>query len=192
MSNHQRSGSDQRAVEAFISDPAYYGEEVIRLTELYATDETFRQDELSLRVRPSSSAQRLFLENLNAKASPADYAGLMARIFDNGLSSGYVNILVRRNLEWPMIFESNQELFTTIGYKNGVFPGILTTLYYAQRIEDGSRIIVALFYHDLPEFMYRDWRRNLPHDEFARWLLADPEAIPIINALLNQTSGTDN
>jgi hypothetical protein len=34
--------------------------------------------------------------------------------------------------------------------------------------------------------MYRDWRRNLPHDEFARWLLADPQAIPTLNTLLNQ------
>jgi hypothetical protein len=109
----------------------------------------------------------------------------MTRIFNNGLNSGYINIVVRRNLEWPMIFETNQELFTTIGYKNGAFPGILTTVYYAQRIEDGARIVVALFYRDLPNFMYRDWRRNLYHDEIARWLLTDPQAIPTLKGLVN-------
>jgi D-alanyl-D-alanine carboxypeptidase len=187
MSNHERSGSDQQAIEAYIADPDSYGAEVIRLTELYAADETFRQDEIDLRGRsPSLPVQSFFSENLNAKASAGEYANLMARIFDNGLSSGYVNILVRRNLEWPQIFEANQEIFTTINYKNDAFPGILTTLYYAQRVEDGGRIVVALFYRQLPEFMYRDWRRNLPHDEFARWLLADPQAIPTLNTLLNQ------
>jgi D-alanyl-D-alanine carboxypeptidase len=184
MSNHDRPGSDQRAIEGYISDPDFYGEEVIRLTELYAADETFREEEIVQRGRVPSTTTNYFVENLNAKGSPADYAALMHRIFDNGLSSGYVNILVRRNLEWPMIFETNQEIFTTIGYKNGSFPGILTTVYYAQRIEDGRRVIVALFYRDLPDSMYRDWRRNLPHDEFARWLLADPEAISLLNRVI--------
>lgn len=185
MTNHQRTGSDQQAVQSYIDDPAFYGQEVIRLTDLYANDEEFRQDEISLHGRPSDSAQSLFLENLNPKGSTADYAQLMTRIFNNGLNSGYINIIVRRNLEWPMIFETNQEIFTTVGYKNGAFPGILTTVYYAQRIEDGARIVVALFYRDLPNFTYRDWRRTLPHDELARWLLSDPQAIPTLRSLLN-------
>jgi D-alanyl-D-alanine carboxypeptidase len=188
MSNHEREDSDKQTIEGYIADPAAYGEEVIRLTELYAGDETFRQEEIELRGRsPSLPVQSLFSENLNAKGSAAEYAGLMARIFNNGLNSGYINIVVRRNLEWPMVvIPENQELFSTIGYKNGAFPGILTTVYYAQRLEDGGRIVVALFYRQLPESMYRDWRRNLPHDALAHWLLADPQAIPTLNALLSQ------
>jgi hypothetical protein len=187
MSNHERPGSDQQAIEGYLADPALYGSEVIRLTELYANDETFRQDEINLRGQsPSLPVQSFFSENLNAKGSANEYADLMARIFDNGLSSAFVNILVRRNLEWPMIFEANQELFTAVGYKNGAFPGILTTTYYAQRREDGGRVVVALFYRELPNFLYRDWRRNLPHDEFARWLLSDPQAIPTLKVLLGQ------
>lgn len=186
MSNHERPGSDQQAVEDYIADPVSYGQDVIRLTELYAADETFRQEEIDQRGRNSLTVTSFFAENLNAKGSAGEYADLMARIFDNGLDSGYINIVVRRNLEWPMIFETNQELFTTVGYKNGSFPGILTTVYYAQRLQDGGRVVVALFFRDLPEFMYRDWRRNLPHDELARWLLSDPQAIPTLKTLLSQ------
>jgi hypothetical protein len=187
MSNHDRSGSDQLAIEGYLSDPDFYGSEVIRLTELYAADETFREDEIRLRGRsPSLPVQSFFSENLIAQGSANEYANLMARIFNNGLSSGFANIVVRRNLEWPMIFEANQEIFTAVGYKNGAFPGILTTTYYAQRLEDGARVVVVLFSRELPNSMYRDWRRSLPHDEFARWLLADPQAIPIMNSLLNQ------
>lgn len=185
MSNHDRSGSDQQAVEAYLADPVTYGSDVMQLTELYASDEEFRQDEINLRGRsPSLPVQSFFSENLLAKGSANEYASLMARIFDNGLSSSFANILVRRNLEWPMIFEANQELFTAVGYKNGAFPGILTTTYYAQRREDGGRVVVVLFYRELPDFLYRDWRRNLPHDEFARWLLYDPQAIQTVNTLL--------
>ncbi len=188
MSNHERAGGDQRAIEGYLDDPATYGSEVMRLTELYANDDIFRQDEINLRGRsPSLPVQSFFSENLNAKGSANDYANLMARIFNNGLSSAFANILVRRNLEWPMVFETNQELFTAVGYKNGAFPGILTTTYYAQRREDGGRVVVALFYRQLPDFLYRNWRRNLPHDEFARWLLYDPQAIPTLNTLLNST-----
>lgn len=185
MSNHERPGSDRQAIEGFIANPAAYGEEVIRLTELFASDAAFREEEIALRGRsPSLPVQSYFSENLNAKGSAGEYANLMARIFNNGLNSGYINIVVRRNLEWPILLPENQELFTTVGYKNGAFPGILTTVYYAQRIEDGGRVVVALFYRQLPETLYRDWRRNLPHDALAHWLLADPQAIPTVKALL--------
>ncbi|MFZ0549099.1 MAG: serine hydrolase [Candidatus Promineifilaceae bacterium] len=187
MSNHEREGSDQQAIEGYLADPAFYGEEVMRLTELYAGDETFRQNEINLRGQsPSLPVQSFFSENLLAEASAGDYANLMAQILNNEIGDSYVNILVRRNLEWPMLLSGNQELFTTIGYKNGAFPGILTTVYYAQRLEDGGRVVVALFYRNLPDYLYRSWRRNLPHDAFAHWLLSDPQAIPTIKTLLSQ------
>jgi hypothetical protein len=83
-----------------------------------------------------------------------------------------------------VIFSANQELFTTVGFKNGSLPGILTTAYYAQRIEDGAQVVVVLFYRQLPRDMYRQWRRELPHDELARWLLSDPTAIPALREAL--------
>jgi len=85
-----------------------------------------------------------------------------------------------------MQFASNQALFSNLGYKNGAMPGILTTVYYAYPIGEVTPVVVALFYRDLPNRTYQQWRRDqLPHDEFARWLLADPRAIPALYAVLN-------
>jgi len=45
-------------------------------------------------------------------------------------------------------------------------------------------VVVILFFHDLPTSTYREWRRTLPHDEFARWLLYDPAAIPAVKQVI--------
>ncbi len=189
MGNHTLAGNYSATLESYLTDPAAYGREVMYLAALYTGDESFHRAEVAGRWNgPPPETQALFSENLNAQASALDYAHLMARIVQNQLSVPYVNILVRRALEWPMAFPDNQALFTTIGYKNGSLPGILTTVYYAQRLEDGAVVVVALFYRHLPLATYRYWRNALPHDELARWLLADPTAIPALRELLSTPS----
>ena len=85
-----------------------------------------------------------------------------------------------------MIFPINQELFSVLGLKDGSLPGVLTTAYYAQRIEDGAPVVVVLFFRQLPRGLYQQWRQELPHDELARWLLSDPAAIPAVRDMLDQ------
>jgi hypothetical protein len=185
ISNHIRVGSDSAAVQSFIEDPEMYGQEVMRLTEAFTKDASFREAESNPRIRRRSmDVQKLFSENLNGQGSAREYALLMAKILKNQLNTSYTNILVRRVLEWPMEYIENQELFSTVGFKDGSLPGVLTTLYYAHRLEDGSQVIVALFYRDLPTQIYRKWRGTLAHDELARWLLSEPEAIPQLRSLL--------
>ena len=109
----------------------------------------------------------------------------IARLALNGLNSSESSYIARQHLEWPMRFSENQALFTNLAYKGGSLPGILTTVYYAYPIGETSPIVVALFYHDLPgSSTYRKWRSSLAHDEFARWLLYEPEAIPALRELL--------
>jgi D-alanyl-D-alanine carboxypeptidase len=186
IANRQTSGSNRQAVQSYLDNPEHYGYEAMRLAESYANDEAYRASESEPGWRASFDTQLLFADNLNAQANARDYAGLMSRIVQNQLSNGYTNIVVRRALEWPMAFLVNQELFTTIGLKDGSLPGVLTTAYYAQRIEDGATIVVVLFYRQLPRQTYQQWRRDLPNDEFARWLLSDPEAIQQLRAALQQ------
>ena len=81
-------------------------------------------------------------------------------------------------------YAANQELFTNLGYKNGSMPGVLTTAYYAYPQDDLRPVVVVLFFHDLPNQTYRQWRNNLAHDELARWLLSDSEAIAILRNVL--------
>ncbi len=190
MGNHTRqAASDRQAVLDYIDNPAAYGAEVALLTDAYSNNVAFREEENRWHAqtrRPSVETQSLFAEQLNAHGSPQEYADLMARIAQNGLSNGESSFLVRRYLEWPMIFPENQEIFNNLGYKNGALPGILTTVYYAYRQGEEAPLVVALFYKDVPPRTYRQWRRNLwPDDELARWILAEPEAIPLLEALLN-------
>ena len=161
MGNRSRTVSDNLAVQGFINDPESYGREVMRLTDLFANDEAFRELESTPRWQHANlQTQSLFSDHLNAQSSARNTPNLWLRFTQNQIGSPYVNILVRRYLEWPMVFAANQELFSTVGYKNGSLPGVLTTVYYAQRLEDGAQVVVALFYRQLPMNQYQNWRRN--------------------------------
>jgi D-alanyl-D-alanine carboxypeptidase len=188
MGNHARAALDDRtAVRQYSADPDRYAQEVMQLTAAFSEDEAFRQEAIAWRRdtrRPNGETQRLFSETLNAQATAAEYAGLMARLALNGLSNGESSYVARRHLEWPMRFAANQALFTNLGYKGGSLPGILTTAYYAYGLDGSGPVVVTLFLRDLERETYRTWRLNQAHDEFARWLLYEPEAIPALRALL--------
>ncbi|MEZ4592586.1 MAG: serine hydrolase [Chloroflexota bacterium] len=189
MSNQTRQGSSDRlAIEAYLDNPTSYGLEVAQLAETYSQDSAFREAEQTWHReerRPSTQDQRFFSHNLNAHGTPREYAALMAQIAQNGLSNPESSFLARRYLEWPMIFLANQERFSNLGYKNGSLPGILNTAYYAYPIGEVTPTVVILFFRDLPGSTYRTWRNSLAHDEFARWLLDNPEGLALLKAALS-------
>lgn len=171
-----------------IENPQQYSRDVMALTEQYSGDGAFREGSLAWQGRnrrPSIESQQLFSEQLNAHGSARDYANVMARIALNSIGPWEESVRVRRYMEWPTHFPDNQERLAWLGYKGGSLPGVLTVIYYAQPWDTVQPVVVALFFHDLPTDVYRQWRRNLPHDELARWLLRDREAIPMLQALLN-------
>lgn len=192
MANHTRPQLDgQTALQNFIEDPQRYGQEVMQLTAAYSTDETFHQDAVAWRQqtrRPHARTQRLFTDYLNAQGTALAYARLMARLAQNGLSSDESSFIARRHLEWPMRFAENQERFSNLGYKGGSLPGILTTAYYAYPQGEQAPRVVTLFFRDLPGDTYRQWRSTQAHDELARWLLYEPQAIPALRVLLSGNS----
>lgn len=175
-------------VQTLIEDPRTYSRDVMALTEQYSQDDAF-QNELrpwqGRDRRPSLEAQRLFSEYLNAHGSAREYANLMAQIALNTLGPWEESVRVRRYMEWPTHFTDNQEQLAWLGYKGGSLPGVLTVAYYAQPWDAAQPVVVALFFHNLPTDTYRQWRRTLPHDELARWLLREREATPAIHALFN-------
>jgi hypothetical protein len=190
MSNITRQGqSDYETILAYLEDPELYGQEAMRFADAFANDSEFRDAQNDWRRenrRPSLDIQRFFTENLNPQASPGEYANLMARLAQNGLSNSESSFLARRYLEWPMIFDDNQELFSNLGFKNGTMPGVLNLIYYAYPQGETTPVVVVLFFRDLPNRTYRQWRDNLTHDEFARWLLYDEDAITAVANALNQ------
>ena len=189
MANHTRDGNDYNVVQEFIERPEDYGEYAMLLTDAFSNDPDFQEQQISWRNRnrrPNGATQRLFIHNLSPQGSAQDYANLMARIALNGLNNEESSYFARRYLEWPMEFETNQELFQNLGYKNGSLPGVLTTAYYAYLPDEVWPVVVTLFYRDLPGSTYQEWRRNLAHDELARWLLSDPQAIPALRDVLEK------
>jgi hypothetical protein len=190
MGNITRQGfSDTTAIQTYLEDPERYRQEAMLLADAFIHDPEFRDAQNAWRRanrQPSTSTQRFFTENLNPQASAGEYAGLMAQLAQNGLSHPNSSFLARRYLEWPMIFPDNQELFSNLGFKNGTMPGVLDIVYYAYPKGETTPVVVVLFFRDLPNGTYRQWRDNLTHDEFARWLLYDDGAITAVaDALKN-------
>lgn len=177
----------ETTIRELAADSRRYSIEVMNLTAQYAEDADFRETIGGWRgrtQRPGMSAQRLFAEKLNTQGSALDYANLMARIAGNSLGTWEKSVLIRRYLEWPTFFPANQNLMAWLGYKGGSLPGVLTSAYYAQPWWRTQPVVVALFYRDLPTDIYRDWLREQTHDELARWLLREPDAIPLLRAAL--------
>lgn len=187
--NHIRSAfNNLPAIEAYAANPDAYGAEVALLADAFINDATFRKEEQSWRNwgrGPRTSTQSRFSHDISPHGTAIDYANLMALFAQNGLSNSESSYQARLYLEWPMQFPSNQASFSNIGYKNGSFPGILNTAYYAYPKGDSTPIVVALFYQDLSLKTYRIWRNNLTHDEFSRWILANYDALPALKAVIN-------
>lgn len=196
MGNHSRAGaSDRTALGAYIdggtNGAQAYGAAVAELAGTYINDPAFRTAEQEWRAetrRPTTDTQRLFAGRLAPQGAAGAYAALLSRLAQNGLSTPDSSYQARLILEWPNQFDVNQEAFSNVGYKNGALAGVLNSAYYAYRWDDGAPVIVVLFFRDIPQQTYRSWRFDLPHDELARWLLADPAAIPALAAAIRDSA----
>ena len=196
MGNHSRGSANDRAIltgyaDGDPTDAADYGRDVASLADTYMNQADFREAEQAWREstrRPTMDTQRYFAGRLAPQGTAGGYATLMRRLAQNGLSNADSSFQARRILEWPNQFVANQDIFSNVGYKNGSLAGVLNTAYYAYRWDDLSPVIVVLFFRDIPQQTYRQWRFNLPHDELARWLLADPAAIPALSAALRDSA----
>ena len=173
------------AAAGYLAEPLRYGGDATAATLAYrdAAESTLSRGWRARDRRPDMEVQMLYSELFNAHASAADYARLMGLIAENQLGTWDHSVLIRRYLEWPTAFPANQSL-AWLGYKGGSLPGVLTASYYAQPWDRARPVVVALFFHDLPLQTYREWRRSLPNDELARWLLYDAGAIDTLRLIL--------
>lgn len=176
----------ESAAASYLADPDRYAADVMAATLAFsAGDSDMAQQSWRGRTqRPEMSIQELYSEHFNAHGSARDYALLMGRIADNQFGPWEHSVRIRSYLEWPTAFPVNQETLAWLGYKGGSLPGVLTAAYYAQPWNRARPVVVALFFHDLPLTTYRQWRRELPNDELARWLLYDREAIGVLRTIL--------
>jgi D-alanyl-D-alanine carboxypeptidase len=176
----------EAAVADYLDDPVRYATEVMAATLAFSSEDAATpRGWRGPSRRPEISAQEVYSELFNAHGSARDYATLMGKIADNQFGPWEQNVRIRSYLEWPTAFPANQPALAWLGYKGGSLPGLLTVTYYAQSWDRARPVVVALFFHDLPTTTFRQWRRQLPHDELARWLLYDRDAIAILQAILS-------
>jgi hypothetical protein len=178
-------GNGAGGATGYLAEPDRYAVEVMAATLAFGDEEGSAASRgwRGRTQRPDMEVQMLYSELFNAHASARDYASLMGRIAENQLGAWDHSVLIRRYLEWPTAFPANQSL-AWLGYKGGSLPGVLTASYYAQPWDRARPVVVTLFLHDLPLETYRDWRRSLPNDELARWLLYDRNAIETLRTIL--------
>ena len=167
------------------ADPARYGQDVAGRTDRYLTDPRYRAAAAAhwqQRRTPSLTTQTMAVEQLETRGTAQAYADVMAQIVHGEIGTPTTNRQIRDALEWPYeSFPSNQELYRMIGYKNGTMPGVLTSVYYSWPLASDRPYVLALFYKNLPNSVYQTWRRDLPHDAFAHWLMSDPNALHIMH-----------
>jgi beta-lactamase class A len=183
------TGDERSTVDALLTEPRQYAQDVMALTSAYSTDPALRDEVGGWRGRwrrPTLETQAYFSNHLNTTAAATDYARLMAAIAENQLGPWEQSVRIRRYLEWPTQFSANQEKLAWLGYKGGSLPGVLTVAYYAQPWDRERPVVAVLFFRNLPLEVYRQWRQTLPHDELARWLLRERDAIPTLHRILGQ------
>ena len=176
----------EAAVDGYLANPDRYAADVMAATLAYSAGDngTAQRGWRGRTQRPEISIQEIYSEHFNAHGSARDYALLMGRIAENQFGPWEQNVRIRSYMEWPTAFPANQQTLAWLGYKGGSLPGVLTSAYYAQPWNRARPVVVALFFHDLPITIYRQWRRELPNDELARWLLYEREAISTLRAVL--------
>ena len=181
MGNHTSPTNNRATMSALADAPTEWGEQATYLTDRYLEDDAFRTDAQRYWLRrrqPAIEDQAHFIQTLETRGTAREYAVLMAKIARGEVGSPTTNALIREHLDWPIEeFALNAERYTDVGYKNGTFPGMLNSVYFATSAETNRTTVVAVFFNKLPNRTYQNWRRILPHDAMAHWLLSDPEAI---------------
>lgn len=134
---------------------------------LYHRGNTRRYLAEGLQIIPT---QQAFFEKYDTRGTPNDFAHLMAALIRGDTLSATAGAVMRAVLSWPMQFETNRENFFTIGLKGGSFPGIITGAYFAQP-KGGQPLVLAIFYHDLPQEQYTTWLQDFEHQELDFYVL---------------------
>lgn len=138
-------------------------------------------------VLPGIEGQRERLDCVSAHATPRAFAHLYGLIVSGvGLPPGAVGVL-RRHLEWPMQYESNQADFERFGAKGGAVPGIVTDAFYVvpkQGSYAGQGRVVVLF---LQHMSFTAWFQEMAkpaHQVLMVELAQDPARVAALKTSL--------
>lgn len=124
-------------------------------------------------LSPSIPAQEQMARELDNKGTAREFARRIEQLFADE-TERYA--LARKELSWPMEFESNQRDFVVRATKGGSLAGVLTSASYAET-KSGQRRVVALFLHDLPFATWVGLSKSFAQQQLERELLSSPDAL---------------
>ncbi len=109
--------------------------------------------------------QQAYFQRFGNFGTPADFARLMAAIYDDAFGVEASDIM-RDVLGWPArAFPESWAAFEAIGTKGGSLPGTLTAAYYADGV-DSAPMVLAVFYRQLDPRQYIEWLGSFEHQLF--------------------------
>lgn len=165
LGNHETRKLSVSDVEAL--DTVTTLAEQDRLAQRFLTDEQWRERELAYRNiltnfgLPDPNVQSAYFDRFEQRGSPADMLRVMqaAYGFTDALSEDEQAIM-QEHLSW--LFEvnpNNAQTFAELGFKGGSLPGIFTSAWYGQLI-DQEGIYLSVMYRNIPLDVWLGWSRT--------------------------------
>ncbi len=152
-------------------DAASFAAEANRLATLYRTDAAWRDAELSFQTADRDSAanmtleqsaaivaqQAQFYEQYGEQGSAGDMLTVLRAAFQPGIVPDGMRTVLQQHLSW--LFSANPQnstYYDALAWKNGVWPGLLGSVWYVSP-KGGQPFALAAFYRHLPLQQWADW-----------------------------------
>jgi len=143
--------------------------EQTRLEQLFVNDPVWRAAEIEFVHNQGNFApimiQKQVVNKYGMSGSARDLTRLMLAAYGaNDEVSSRMQATMRQHLEWPMrIDPTNSEVFAVLATKSGVWPGILTSVWYAEPAGGGPPRILSVLYRDMPDDYWNAWLVGFSH-----------------------------
>jgi len=152
--------------------------EQTRLEQLFVNDLAWREIEVRYANNFTNQAaldvQKAVTGGYGVRASATDFARMMTALYvDDDSLSPRARQIAKQHLEWPMrVNPGNANTFKVLSTKNGIWPAVLTSAWYAEPHDADPRVLIVLY-------------RNMPNDFWNAWVAGFSHQMLEVNVLTN-------
>lgn len=152
--------------------------EQLRLANLYMNDPAWREAEIKFAgnetTRPNFIIQQEATSIIGMKGSARDFTTLMLAAYGyNNALTKEEQAVMQKHLEWAnQLNPDNEKTFKVLATKGGSWPGVFTTVWYAETL-DGKKTALAVFYKRVPEDFWNTWIVSFSQQELETQVLTN-------------------